>query len=368
MNQPANAGANTALKPSNARQSKRLFVHGIPPTSTEDNIIDFFNIQLNGLNIVKGMDPCVSAQISPEHDFALTEFKTPEDATTALAFDGITMEDSANGSANGRPAGLQIRRPKDYIVPAVTDESEQTEGVVSENVPDTQNKLRMTNIPTFIEDAQVRELLTTFGELKSFVLAKDTSSGASRGFAFFEYMDPTKTDEAVTGLNGIELGDGALRAARAAVGVQQVGGDMSVNAMSMLAGTTSADVEQGRVLCLLNMVTAEELLDNDEYEGEPGCFDHHMIQVANSCSEIVEDVKEECSKYGHVLEMKVPRPSGGSRQSTGVGKIYVKYDNNESASKALRALAGRKFADRTVVVTFFGEVRVIHPYLTDITC
>ena len=76
----------------------------------------------------------------------------------------------------------------------------------------------------------------------------------------------------------------------------------------------------------------------------------------NRCLEIVEDVKEECSKYGSVLEMKVPRPSGGSRQSNGVGKIYVKYDNNESASKALRALAGRKFADRTVVVTFFGEV------------
>lgn len=54
--------------------------------------------------------------------------------------------------------------------------------------------------------------------------------------------------------------------------------------------------------------------------------------------------------------MKVPRPSGGSRQSNGVGKIYVKYDNHESAAKALRALAGRKFADRTVVVTFFGEV------------
>jgi hypothetical protein len=60
--------------------------------------------------------------------------------------------------------------------------------------------------------------------------------------------------------------------------------------------------------------------------------------------------------------MKVPRPSGGSRQSNGVGKIYVKYDNNESASKALRALAGRKFADRTVVVTFFGEV-CYHPMI-----
>jgi splicing factor U2AF 65 kDa subunit len=54
--------------------------------------------------------------------------------------------------------------------------------------------------------------------------------------------------------------------------------------------------------------------------------------------------------------MKIPRPSGGSRQSAGVGKIYVKFDTPESASKALRSLAGRKFADRTVVTTYFSEV------------
>lgn len=54
--------------------------------------------------------------------------------------------------------------------------------------------------------------------------------------------------------------------------------------------------------------------------------------------------------------MKVPRPSGGSRQSNGVGKIYVKYDTPESARKALQSLAGRKFADRTVVTTYFSEV------------
>lgn len=57
-----------------------------------------------------------------------------------------------------------------------------------------------------------------------------------------------------------------------------------------------------------------------------------------------------------MLEIKVPRPSGGSRQSAGVGKIFVKFDNSESAGKALRSLAGRKFADRTVVTTYFSEV------------
>ena len=52
----------------------------------------------------------------------------------------------------------------------------------------------------------------------------------------------------------------------------------------------------------------------------------------------------------------MPRPSGGSRQSNGVGKIYIKYDTPDSARKALQALAGRKFADRTVVTTYFSEV------------
>jgi len=72
-------------------------------------------------------------------------------------------------------------------------------------------------------------------------------------------------------------------------------------------------------------------------------------------TEILEDVKEECSKYGALLDVKMPRPTGGSRQSNGIGKIYIKYEEPASAQKALAALAGRKFADRTVVVTFFGE-------------
>lgn len=79
----------------------------------------------------------------------------------------------------------------------------------------------------------------------------------------------------------------------------------------------------------------------------------------------MDDVKEECGKYGTILEIKIPRPTGGSRQSNGVGKIFVKFDRPESALKALRALAGRKFADRTVVATYFSEVnfsQIKRPY------
>lgn len=71
-------------------------------------------------------------------------------------------------------------------------------------------------------------------------------------------------------LNGMELGQSNLKVKRASIGATQAAGpgSMGVNAMSMLAGTTSKDLEQGRCLQLLNMTTVEELMDNDEYAGK----------------------------------------------------------------------------------------------------
>lgn len=190
MNQPSGSAGNAALKPSNARQSKRLFVHNLPPSATDEAIVNFFNLQLNGLNVIEGSDPCTSAQISKDMAFALLEFKQPTDATVALALDGITMEDNdsmetSNGAANGNSNGLSVRRPKDYIVPSVVDDAEIEEGVVSPVVPDTQNKISVTNLLLNLTDDQVIELLVAFGQLKAFVLVKDSSTEESRVRSIF---------------------------------------------------------------------------------------------------------------------------------------------------------------------------------------
>lgn len=288
MDQPAGTVSNAALKPSNARQSKRLFIYNIPPSATEDGIVQFFNLQLNGLNVTQSVDPCVSAQMAKDRGFALLEFKSPTDATVALAFDGITMEEHevarSNGHSNGSTKGLNIRRPKDYIVPSA-DDTEYVEGVISSDVPDTANKIRVSNIPPYLTDDQVSELLVSFGDLKSFILVRDNGTQESRvsmsipifmselksgqGIAFCEYADPASTTIAVEGLNGMELGEASLKVNLASIGFTQASGlEMGVNAMSMFAGTTSTDMDEGRVLQLLNMVTPEELIDNDDYEGK----------------------------------------------------------------------------------------------------
>ncbi|XP_017600838.1 PREDICTED: splicing factor U2AF 65 kDa subunit-like, partial [Corvus brachyrhynchos] len=71
-------------------------------------------------------------------------------------------------------------------------------------------------------------------------------------------------------------------------------------------GLMSSQVQMGghptEVLCLLNMVLPEELLDDEEYE------------------EIVEDVRDECGKYGTVKSIEIPRPVDGV-EVPGCGKV-----------------------------------------------
>lgn len=41
----------------------------------------------------------------------------------------------------------------------------------------------------------MKELLSSFGQLRSFNLVMDTGTGLSKGFAFCEYLDPGITDQ-----------------------------------------------------------------------------------------------------------------------------------------------------------------------------
>ena len=93
-----------------------------------------------------------------------------------------------------------------------------------------------------------------------------------------------------------------------------------------------------RVLVLLNMVTGDDLMDADEYD------------------DILQDVKEECDRFGKVLDLQIPRPLGRSGEGPGVGKVFVRFETAEGCAAALKGLAGRKFSERTVVASYYPDV------------
>ncbi|KAJ9076851.1 hypothetical protein DSO57_1022294 [Entomophthora muscae] len=327
------------------RQTRRLYVGNIPYAITEAEIAEFFNTAMIQLKLSGGgRNPVVSVSINHEKNYAFVEFSTAEEATAAMAFDGVSF----------RNQSLKIRRPKDYLPPPGGEyfaPSLHVPGVVSSNVQDTPHKVFIGGVPPYFNEDQVMELLKAFGELRSFNLVKDAVSGLSKGFAFCEYLDPSVTDIACQGLNGMEVGDKKIIMQRASVGSSKLlmGDTPGASASSSTPAQPSngsffnpgaTTLEVSTVLMFLNMVTAEELENDEEYQ------------------EILMDVKEECERFGPVVDIRIPRVKDGSEESH-VGKIFVMFTAPEQSSAALRSLAGRKFSERTVLGSYFSEAKFL---------
>ncbi|KAI7884387.1 hypothetical protein K492DRAFT_183411 [Lichtheimia hyalospora FSU 10163] len=325
------AAGPVALNATLARQARRLYVGQIPFGVDENTMADFFNTTMQQFNTTN-QDAVVSVQINHDKNYAFVEFQTPEQATAAMQFDGITFQNQT----------LKVRRPKDYQPPGGeyvdtsskrVNQREDAKFNISAAVPDTPNKIFIGGLPIYLNDDQVVELLKSFGELRAFNLVKDPATGQSKGFAFCEYEDPSVTDLACQGLNNMELGEKKLVVQRASVGAHKH--DQAAPSTMFMPMVVKED-DATRVVQLMNMVTPEELEDDEEYQ------------------DIWEDVAEECGKFGRIIDMKIPKPQSG-QPVAGLGKIFLRYETTDDAMTALRALAGRKFADRTVVTSFVDE-------------
>ncbi|KAG6890092.1 hypothetical protein C0995_012041 [Termitomyces sp. Mi166 len=344
--------------PNLSRQSRRLYIGSITPEVTEQNLAEFFNTKMIEMAIGTGGpgNPVLAVQCNYEKNYAFVEFRSAEDATAAMAFDGIIF---INGP-------LKIRRPKDYggeMAPA--SPGVHVPGIVSTNVPDSINKVFVGGLPTYLNEEQVMELLKSFGELKAFNLVRENGNGPSKGFAFFEYADVNVTDVAIQSLNGMEIGDRYLVVQRASVGAKPGQPGMIPNLPYdqfpeiprpiMPAGTDNT--AEARILLMLNMVTPDDLVDDQDY------------------GDLYEDIKEECSKFGAVEDLRIPRPvkkdkskwapgDGGHMaaqdaarldEASGVGRVYVKFVQPSGANTALKSLAGRSFAGRSIIATLLSE-------------
>jgi splicing factor U2AF subunit len=96
----------------------------------------------------------------------------------------------------------------------------------------------------------------------------------------------------------------------------------------------------------MNMVDAKELEDEEEWHN------------------IIEDVEEECEKFGKVLKVHVPRPAASSAPAEGVaeekpvkgvGSIFVQFEEAAQTEKARVGLHGRMFQGKQVIAVFYNE-------------
>ena len=97
-------------------------------------------------------------------------------------------------------------------------------------------------------------------------------------------------------------------------------------------------------------------------------YDGVTFHLQEEYEDILEDIREECGKFGEVKSIEIPRPvpgvevPGTSLEAwillvqhlvrAGCGKVFIEFANSSDCQAAQLSLTGRKFSNRVVVTRF----------------
>ncbi|KAL0856841.1 hypothetical protein Bca101_061995 [Brassica carinata] len=328
------------------RHARRVYVGGLPTTANEQSVATFFSQVMSAIggNTAGPGDAVVNVYINHEKKFAFVEMRSVEEASNAMALDGIILE--------GVP--VKVRRPTDYN-PALAAALGPSQPNPSLNLAavglssgstgglEGPDRIFVGGLPYYFTEEQIRELLESFGPLRGFNLVKDRETGNSKGYAFCVFQDPSVTDIACAALNGIKMGDKTLTVRRAVQGVIQPKPEqeevllhaqqqIALQRLMLQPGGTPT-----KIVCLTQVVTADDLGDDEEYE------------------DIMEDMRQEGGKFGNLVNVVIPRPNPDHDPTPGVGKVFLEYADLDGAAKARSGMNGRKFGGNQVVAVYYPE-------------
>lgn len=363
-----------AVQTSQQQQDKinrELFVGNTPPGTSELLILHFVNAAMRRIGLCLPYEtPVLNSRVN--NKFAFIELSSADMASRALNLNGIPFLNTY----------LKISRPSKYTGSNIPTQTwQQLTGQSTTLMSATGD---VTNVMQLIDPEQEkikRELFIgnttpemTEGMLREFLgnaiqqvglsLIPNgsnpiTACRVSGKFAFIELRTPEEAAAALN-LNNIPYLGTALRVGRPSkytgppdhhgnwedILAKYMSGELQLpNAnqgqQQQQYDTSSMQQQQQiivdpgiptRVVELQHMLTMNDLMNDDEY------------------ADIVEDTKEECSQFGTLMNVMIPRSN-----EIGATKVFLEYASINDSTNAITKLQGRTFDGRLVQATFYDE-------------
>ncbi|KAK9787875.1 hypothetical protein WJX73_005035 [Symbiochloris irregularis] len=284
------------------RPARKIYVGSLPVAASEAEITHFFNQVMAAAQATTPHmpgQPVVSCYINHDKRFAFVELRTVEEASNALALDGVGY----------RGETLRIRRPSDY------------------------NSMTMAHLgPTQPSATATAGLMSLGGLAAKPSLPGPPSTTEPQAAAAIPPPPPVPAKA--------EAEPGELREAAPAPPASASSVAVPANAPAAAAAAPApgpppapaAPAGPSLVIRLANMVQRSELTDDEEYE------------------DIRDDIYWEIQdKYGAITGIQVPRPGPTPEQDpAGVGLVFVAFQKPDSAAAALAGLHRRLFGENRV--------------------
>jgi splicing factor U2AF subunit len=347
----ATSGVNT-LYAAQDKINRELFVGNTPPGTSQMLLLQFLNAAMRRVNLCGPNDsPIVQCRVNPK--FAFVECASVEEANKVLNMSGIPF----------MGASLKISRPSKYTGPHVPSKTWQEitgqalpSGIVDPAEEKLSRELFIGNTTPEMTGEMLMDFLGKAMEQVGLSIMPGNPINSCRvngKFAFIELRTVKEAENALN-LNNIPFMGATLRVGRPSkytgpvtnsgnwedILAKYMSGELVLpnqqSATSTLSSSATAQnqppsSDASRIVELQNMLTMQDLTSDQDY------------------NEIMEDTKDECSQFGALKSVVIPRSGPGAT------RIFLEYMSAEDATKAIAGLAGRTFDNRKVGAAYFSE-------------
>ena len=97
-----------------------------------------------------------------------------------------------------------------------------------------------------------------------------------------------------------------------------------------------------KVLCLNSIIRGLDIEEDEKY------------------NEIKEDLKNECEKYGKVLDVFMPRKDVEDNETPGMGNAYIMFESVEQSKLARKFLSMKRFNNKLIYIQYIPEDNFIN--------
>lgn len=299
--------------------------------------------------------------------FGYVEFYEREAIPKAISLSGTVMR--------GVPVMVKFSEAEKNI-------AAQQERLVSSQANSGPMRLYVGNLHQQVTEKDLEAMFSPFGPVDAVQLHKDPVTGQPKGFAFVNYRSADDARMALQQLNGYEIAGMAIKVGMVnetpsggggggGTGDESLddneGGGMQLTAQSraMLMARLQRDPSAvGNASTTAHPVapSAPAAVPNDGLNHDPGCtiapmqqccillrnmFDPKTETDPNFDQDIVEDVGEECSKFGAVKHISCDKMSPGF--------VFVRFETAAAATAAKDSLSGRWFAGKMITSDYLLE-------------
>ena len=338
-----------ALKQNGQSSKKTVIVTNVTVGIKEEAIIREVSMQLQKRKLVSDPDPIISCDIQSSKFIAYLQMRTQKDAEAAVSLGSIIIDQQV--------MRISMDKGQDMITKGVAS----NQNAVKQEI-DYLNAIIVDSILPLPSAESIKECFEKQFEVESII--------RSEGFehAIVMLKNPDLTDVAIYKLDNVVVDGVKLRVRRAFIDESNKSSLLDDNErrkMKISEGPSNlltvlspymrekpciADIlnpdvpvsvvihqeterlqkSTGSTLLLYNIAPQITLYDNDE------------------CIDIINDIKDECNKFGKVLECMVDKLISEALPSD-YAVVKVIFENHNDAKDAQIALSGRRYAGRIVI-------------------